>query len=200
MNVIELKTRDPKRFEKEYHEWCQYTPDTSWWEGLYEDFTNDCAALGVRVDDIQFSGFYSQGDGVAFSGRVYVYDWMERNGLDVTHPAAYMACKDDGSYVAIEKSHRHNTMRTNLEAPLYYPDPCGIFIGLDEDAWEWLVSEQIDDLDIEDEVLSFCEELAGKLYKNLEAEYESLTSEEAFIDSCELNEVTFEESEDAISA
>lgn len=200
MNVIELRTRDPKRFEKEYHEWCQYAVEYQWWENVYADFTSDCAALGVRVDDIQFSGFYSQGDGVAFSGRVYVYDWMERNGLDVTHPAAYLACKDDGSCVAIEKSHRHNTMRTNLEAPLYYPEPCGIFIGLDEDAWEELVNSQTDDLNIEDEVLSFCEELAGKLYKNLEAEYESLTSEEEFIDSCELNEVTFEENEDAIFA
>ena len=200
MNVIELKTRDPKRFEKEYHEWCQYTPDTSWWEGLYEDFTNDCAALGVRVDDIQFSGFYSQGDGVAFSGRVYAYDWMERNGLDVTHIAAYLACKEDGSYVAIEKSHRHNAMRTNFEGPIYTPDPSGIFTGLDEEVWEDLINEQLLDLLIEDEVLSFCEELAGKLYKELKAEYDHLTSEESFIDSCELNEVTFEESEDAISA
>jgi hypothetical protein len=41
--------------------------------------------------------------------------------------------------------------------------------------------------------------LAAQLYKDLEVEYESLTSEEAFIDSCELNNVTFEESEDAIS-
>ena len=70
MNIHELRTRDPKRFEKEYQAWTNYAVGYDWWKTLYADFTNDCAALGVRVDDIQFSGFYSQGDGAVFSGRV----------------------------------------------------------------------------------------------------------------------------------
>jgi len=199
MNVIELKTSDPKRFEIEYQAWANYAADYNWWATMYEDFRVDCRALGLHVDDIAFSGFYSQGDGVAFDGRIYVAEWMEGKGYNITHPAAYIACKEDGNYVRIEKSNRHNTMRVNFDGPSDAV-PSGIFAGLDDEAWDELVDDQLCDLNIEDEIMSLCEVLADKLYKDLKAEYEHLTGEEAFIDSCECNEVTFEETEDAIRA
>jgi hypothetical protein len=198
MNVIELKTSDPKRFEKEYYKWLEHTPDYEWWDYIEENFTDECAALCVRVDDINFSGFHSQGDGAAFNGRVYVHKWMQLKGFDVTHPAAYLVVKEDDTYVSLETG-RGNNMRANLDGPQYYPTPSGIFTGLDMETWANLADDQLSDLSIEDEVLSFCEGLANKLYKDLKAEYEHLTGEEAFIDSCECNEVTFEETGDAIS-
>lgn len=197
MNAIELKERDPKRFEKEYYKWQEYTPDYDWWDCIDENFKEDCAKLGVRVDDIVFSGFYSQGDGAAFRGRVDVYQWMERKGHHITHPAAYLACRDDGSYVSLTTG-RGNNMRARIEEWANQTAPSGMFEGLEQEAWEELVDEQISDLNIEDEVLSFCEDLANELYTSLRDEYEHLTSEEMFIEHCEANEVTFEENEDAI--
>lgn len=199
MNVTELREHDPKRFEKEYYKWCEHTPDYDWWDSIEENFIEDCATLGVRVDEITFSGFYSQGDGAAFRGRVYVYEWMEAKGHHITHPAAYLACRDDGSYVRLEKG-RGNNMRASAEVWANQTAPSGIFAGLDQEAWEELVDEQLGDLSIEDEVLSFCEDLAAKLYRDLRDEYEHLTSEEMFKEHCEANEVTFEENEDAIPA
>jgi len=199
MNVTELKERDPKRFKEEYWSWAEHILDYAWWENLYADFTDGCAALCVQVDDITFSGFHSQGDGAAFTGRVYVHKWMAHKGFDVTHPAAYLACKDDGSYVSLETG-RSNNMRANLNEYANQTAPSGIFANLEHEAWEELIDAQISDLSIEDEVLSFCEDLAHKLYGDLEAEYEYLTSEEMFIEHCEFNEVTFEENEDAICA
>jgi hypothetical protein len=38
----------------------------------------------------------------------------------------------------------------------------------------------------------------SKLYRELRDEYEHLTSEESFIESCECNEITFEENEDEV--
>lgn len=198
MNAIELKERDPKRFEKEYYKWQEHTLDYDWWENLYADFTDGCAAVCVQVNDITFSGFYSQGDGVAFTGWVYVHRWMAHKGFDVTHPAAYLACKDDGSYVRLETG-RNNNMRANFDGWVY-TDPSGIFAGLDYDTWSELIDDQLSDLNIEDEVLSYCEGLADKLYRDLRNEYEHLTSEEMFIEHCEANEITFEENEDAVPA
>jgi hypothetical protein len=197
MNVVLLKERDPKRFEREYQTWAEHTLDYEWWEDLYDGFGQDCAALGVHVDDITFSGFYSQGDGAAFTGRVYVYQWMEAKGHHITHPAAYLACRDDGSYVRLETG-RGNNMRANIEEYANQTAPSEIFAGLEQEAWEELVDQQISDLSIEDEVLSFCEDLAHKLYRALRDEYEHLTSEEMFIEHCECNEVTFEENEDEV--
>lgn len=199
MNVTELREHDPKRFEKEHYKWQEHTLDYDWYKWTEANFIEDCANQGVRVDSIGFSGFYSQGDGAAFTGQVYVYEWMEQKGQHITHPAAYLACKDDGSYVRLETV-RSNNMQASLEQWVNQTAPSGIFAGLEQEAWEELVDEQINDLSIEDEVLSFCKELAEELYTDLRDEYEHLTSEETFIEHCEANEVTFEENEDAIFA
>jgi len=199
MNATELKERDPKRFKKEYYKWDEHTLDHEWWDCIEVDFIDTCGQLGVRVDSITFSGFYSQGDGAAFTGRVYVYEWMEQTGHHITHPAAYLGCKDDGSYVSLTTG-RGNNMRANLEEYANQTAPSGIFANLEQTAWEELVDEQIIALRIEDEVLSYCEDLAATLYRDLRDEYEHLTSEEMFIEHCECNEVTFEENEDAIPA
>jgi hypothetical protein len=43
-----------------------------WWDDEYEDFIELCSHLGISVikDSIKFDGFYSQGDGSAFSANV----------------------------------------------------------------------------------------------------------------------------------
>jgi hypothetical protein len=89
-------------------------------------------------------------------------------------------------------------MRANYEGWHNNVGPSGIFAELDDQTWDGLVNDQLSDLSVEAEVLSFCENLAAKLYDDLELEYEHLTSEESFIESCECNEVTFEETEDAL--
>ena len=142
-----------------------------------------------------FCGFYSQGDGAAFAGKVYVYEWMEIMKLDEQYPIAYLACKSDGSYVTLRKGSGYN-MFSNLEEQLCYSEPEGLFAELDVDEWHELVNEQFDAMSVETEILTYCEDLAKDLYKSLRDEYDSLTSEEAFIDSCECNEITFEEIED----
>lgn len=199
LTIYELQTSDPKRFEKEYYKWSANALNYEWWDCIEADFKTDCNAVGVIVHDITFSGFCSQGDGAAFTGRVYVYEWMEQKGHHITHPAAYLGCKDDGSYVRLETG-RSNNMRANIEEDANQTAPSGIFAGLEQEAWEELVDEQISELSIEDEVLSFCNDLAQELYTDLRDEYEHLTSEEMFIEHCECNEVTFEENEDAIFA
>lgn len=195
MDAKELKERDPKRFSEEYWKWTGYATEWEWWDCIYDNFKEDCALKGVRVDDINFSGFWSQGDGAAFAGKVYVYEWMEIMKLDEQYPIAYLACKSDGSYVTLRKGGGYN-MFSNLEEQLCYTEPEGLFEGLDVDEWHELVNEQFDAMSVESEILTYCEDLAKDLYKSLRDEYDSLTSEEAFIESCECNEITFEEIED----
>lgn len=46
--------------------------DYEWWDSVYDDFINIAGILGFDVQDIQFSGFWSQGDGASFTGN-YAY-------------------------------------------------------------------------------------------------------------------------------
>lgn len=190
VTVRELKDIDPTRFDKEYGEWRVYMPYDDWWEDSYADFKATCSELLIRVDDITFSGFWSQGDGAAFAGRVDLTAFMERSGLEVEYPALYIGVKNDGSYIRV--AFRDNNMRcAAYEAYANQTAPDGIFSGLDQETWEKLVDTQDRDANLEQRVLKECESLAVGLYRSLEKEYDHLTSEESFIESCEINEVTF---------
>src|SRR5690606_10902815 len=42
--------------------------DYKWWDSTYEDVKTIAALFGLEIDEIYFSGFYSQGDGACFEG------------------------------------------------------------------------------------------------------------------------------------
>lgn len=188
----ELQVLDPKRFEKEYYAWIEYAVDGDWWDYIYERFEADCLLKGVRVDSIIFSGFGSQGDGAAFTGKVDVPMYMELHGLHETYPALFLAVVDDGSRIGVRATHRGNMESCDYNVYANQTAPSGVFEGLDQLAWEELIDEQEEYLDLETAVLKYCKGLAAELYKDLEADYEHLTSEASFIESCDSNEVLFD--------
>jgi hypothetical protein len=192
VTASELLILDKRRFEQEYYKWQEYCLDYEWWDYIYDNFKATCEACSVRIDDITFSGFHSQGSGAAFQGRIDLTALMEREGLDVKYPALYIGVKNDGSYF-LTRPTRNNSMRGgNYEMYANQTAPDGVFSGLDQQAWEELIEEQDRDADLEERALEFARHLADELYTNLESEYEHLTSEASFIESCECNEVTFE--------
>ena len=44
--------------------------DPDWYSPIVEGFKEDMDAIGVETDDVSFTGFYSQGDGASFTGKV----------------------------------------------------------------------------------------------------------------------------------
>ena len=188
----ELLILDKKRFDEEYMKWVEYTAAADeWWDYIYDHFKDKCHAMNITVTDITFSGFWSQGDGAAFGGRVDLTALMERQGLDVQYPALYIGVKNDGSYSRI--AFNGNNMRCgSYEMWANQTEPDGVFSGLDQRAWEDLIDEQDREAGLEDLALEECQALARELYRDLEAEYDHLTSKESFLESCECNEITFE--------
>jgi hypothetical protein len=62
------------------------TEHLDWWDGVYDCFKTDMADIGIDVDRMYFSGFYSQGDGACFEGSVD--DWPKfLESLGHTSPA-----------------------------------------------------------------------------------------------------------------
>lgn len=160
---------------EEHRETCDYP----WWDFVHEDFKVTAADAGIRVDDITFSGFWSQGDGAAFAGAVD--DW-------------YKVLRDHGSLLLAHDyvPHQDWTFRSKTG--------CGNCMKFDEDM-------RTDDnpYDEDDEILQHeCfalrnmsedeaedikkwlyqrfADLANDLYRDLEAEYEYLTSDEQTVD------------------
>jgi len=192
VTASELLILDARQFQKEHEDWKQNAFDYDWWDGVYEYFKETCDGLGIRVDHITFSGFWSQGDGAAFDGRVDLTKFMEDTGRHIEHPALYLAVKDDGSRFVVYATRGNNMAVDAYTNFANQTAPSGIFEGLDQEAWSELVDAQEEDAQLEDAALKYCQELAGGLYRDLEIAYEDLTSEASFIEFCACNEITFE--------
>jgi hypothetical protein len=197
MNALELKANDPERFEKEHAKWREYALDYDWWEYVQEGLKADCAEYGITVETIQFNLGYSQSDYAAFNGLIDVVEWMQAEGYDVKYPALYVAMNDYREYATVSTS--RGNARVNFDyAVVGNTYPSGIFKHLDREAWDELVEEQCDMANLEDAIQKWVSERCRKLYRELRDAYEHLTSEESFIESCECNEITFEENEDEV--
>ena len=182
----------PERFEKEYYKWMEFALDYEWYDYLYTQFKADCLPKGVRVDYIHYSGFGNQGDGATFDCHVDIPTYMELQGLHETYPALYLAVIDDGSRIGVRRNLRGNMEIYNYHVYANQTAPSGVFENLDQQAWEELIDAQEREADLDDAVLKLCRGLAAELYKDLEAEYEYLTSKKSFIESCDCNEVLFD--------
>lgn len=62
----------PERLKKEAidHYRDDGIDDPEWYSPIIEGFKEDMDAIGVETDDVSFTGFYSQGDGASFTGKV----------------------------------------------------------------------------------------------------------------------------------
>ena len=196
LTARELLDQYPKKFQKEYSKWAEHELDYTWWDYLEEQLKEKLAPAGVRVDKVWFSLSYSQGDYASFEGQINVAEWMLAKGYDETYPALYMAAVDYCEYASVSDRTRGSWPRVNLDSNMVgNTDPAGIFKHLDCEAWDELVYEQFDASGLEQEMQDYVVDICQQLYSDLQDEYEHLTSEEAFIESCEFNEITFETEE-----
>lgn len=183
----ELQTLDPKRFNEEYYGWLENAADYEWWDWLEDSFKCDMTEAGVRVERISFDTYPAKAQ---FNGHVDVAQFMEHLILDEKYPALYLAVSQDGSYVTVREGRYGNAFSMNEH--LYNTEPEGIFKFLDAQAWEELIDEQLSEAELETRIEEFCADACARLARDLEADYDHITSEESFIESCECNEVTFE--------
>lgn len=203
LTARELSLQDPKRFREEYLKWTEYAIDYDWWEWVEEQLKERLSSAGVTVERLEFSVSYSQGDYATFTGRIMVWEWMEatkdgpQNDTTQTYaekyPALFLAAQDYGDWASVNTWNRRCGARVTYDAHLVgNTGPGGVFSGLDNEAWDELVEEQYSASGLEQAMQDYVDDISRQLYRDLRDEYEHLTSEESFIESCECNDVTFE--------
>ena len=191
MNAVELMIADPKRFEEAYEKWRMNALDYNWSEYVTDTFKEDCGPKGVWVQNIHFAL-----PGLAgFTGRIDVAVFMELSGLAERYPALYLAVKDDGSWSHVTCT-RNNNVSVSYDSYANQTGPSGLFAGLDQQAWEELIESQEAEADLEAAMQKYCNDLSNELYTSLCEDEEYLTSEAAYLDHCEANDITFELAEE----
>jgi hypothetical protein len=178
--------------------------DYNWWDFTFDNFKADMEAKGVEVDQMYFSGFWCQGDGACFTGRIRnwaVFEEHHKLGLlpmHIEHLADWGAAS-----VGTSGNYSHSgTMKLTYEVP--WPDSPDdhYFIESfcpydDELRIAVYMSEfcKLDYVSFEERVLEACRDHADQLYKELEEEHEHLTSDEAVLETLDANDMLVDEIE-----
>lgn len=203
-----------------------FNVEHDWWDSVYDDFDRVCAVLGVELGgrnvpmhgggtrsepDVNFSGFWSQGDGASWAGQ---YRAIRRGrtqdaalGQVPTYDTApaeirQYAPTDDALHAIADRL----CMLSRIYGPL-----CAVVgrsssrycheFSMQIDSWEYCDDEKNEDVPeeiaehVETELLDIFRDLARWLYATLETEYDHLTSDEAVAESLEANEIKEEDDE-----
>ena len=174
--------------------------DYDWYDAVYEDFQQIAEMLGIAFETrtvrlmgggsrqeprIFFSGFWSQGDGASFEG-FYSY---RKNASAAIRAYAPQDTTLHGIADALQSVQRRNFYQLRAEAThrsRYHHEYCmAISVTRDSPTWQDMTA------DAEDVITEALRDLARWLYRQLEREYEYLTSDEAVDESIIANDYTF---------
>lgn len=143
-----------------------------WWHNITENWTEKLEALGFMAPDIQFSGFYSQGDGASFTCKEMDIDKI----ADVEE---YKALKGLGITGNIHRHDRHYVHQRSVTVEL---------VGTED-----MTPEQNAMMEKLEALLCLAvREHNNQIYKDLESEYEFVTSDEVVRETVINNEYSFE--------
>ena len=185
-------------------------PPDDWHEDIYARAMEEAPERGFLIDNIQFSGFHSQGDGASWTGYVYLPFFIDYHSkpedADYAQHVVLRELIKDGwceESVTISRNgfyYNHSgTMRSSgVDDRLYYADEDSVMDkGILEGAnvqelaksidYEYLLSQ------LDEWLLGKAQKYADEIYKQLREEYDAYTSEEYFIDLCDINGWRFDQ-------
>ena len=190
-----------------------------WYDGVYEQFVESCTEKGICVDthdvrtvggktvaepSIYFSGFWSQGDGACFEGRVD--DWPKFFAA-AGYPELvdlYEKLTEPLSLSWTHSGHYYHSHSVSFDNELLATNPH----DEDEDPFQHSVWEQVFQAGLvfdkrEEDFIEFIRDLMDQLYKDLEEEHDYLTDDERVVEyilnHCEDELVEDEDEEEDLS-
>lgn len=179
-------------------------PDDDWYDHIIENAKEDGEKLGFDIQDIHFTGFYSQGDGASWTGYIKIIPWLELNKANdpLAHILIALAENDwIESKLAVSNSGRYTHSDTMLRSDWYRSLDIfdggdvlhkGLFAGASlESLVDALPASYFDD--IADEMLASAKDFANDIYKKLRNEWDWLCSEKQIAELCDANEYLFDE-------
>lgn len=176
--------------------------DYDWFDAVYEDFQRVAEMLGISFKTrtvrlmgggtrqepcIWFTGFWSQGDGAAFEGY---YSYRKAAAPDIR---AYAPKDADLHRIAdaLQQVQRRNfyqlTATVTHRGRYHHEYSMEIAVTRDSPVWQDMT------VGAEEIAIEALRDLARWLYRQLEREYEYLTSDEAVAETIRANDYTFTE-------
>jgi hypothetical protein len=204
MKTITLKLYSFKELTKEAKEKALTTfrdlnIGFDWWEHEYEDFIELVSHLGIAVDkdSIKFSGFYSQGDGSAFSAKVdfsKLFNAIAQKSWKDYAPQQefpFQLPTIDRRVLELVKNGilPNEPQIIGRQKQYDVTVDLGIYVVNENGRTHDLLFEELDNLEIG--LRDVAKHLNQYLYKSLESQYEFLISDTAVIETMLANEYLF---------
>lgn len=189
---MSIKANEDQQQNELIDKYWDINVDHDWWEYTYGEFKLDMLQKGITVNDIFFTGFYSQGDGACFTGIIDMKVFLKVHNLEQEFMGATFFAGLGELYANIEK---HRTSRYCHENAAYVDLQEDTYNNYDEEDLRYQVYGQMASIlndewgRLETEVTDICRGYMQDLYKQLQKEYDALTSKEAIWETIVLNDL-----------
>lgn len=151
-----------------------------WYDFVYEDATAIASILGIEIKNIFFSGFSSQGDGACFEGS-YCYTKNSVKNLVAYAPGDEELLRIATELQQLQKKHFYTLSATVKHSGHYSHSGC-------TNIEVYKMGDYFDSDNLEELLRDFM----NWIYKQLELNYEYLTSEESILSTIEANNYNFD--------
>jgi len=177
----------------------EHYPCDFWSEPVIEDFIEDRTAEGweIETEDVQFSGFWSQGDGASFDGEVTCETWIKFHKLEAKFPTIMKVLHNTHPLTAkIYSNHFANHYCHSRTRYLEIEEDGQLdehIYGWDDEAKEQAIMEKWNEevMRLEEILEENREELSQQLYSKLEKQYNYYMTDEAIKEDLEANPETY---------
>ncbi|MCY4546721.1 MAG: antitoxin of toxin-antitoxin stability system [Defluviicoccus sp.] len=171
-----------------------------WYDFVYEDFETICGILGITLatspvrlygggtrdkPQVNFSGFWNQGDGANFAGR-YSYARGAAKAIRTHAPKDTELHRIADELQAVQRRNFHQ-LHASIRQQGRYCHEYSMAIEVERDSPTWQPMRD----GAEETVIEALRDLARWLYRQLRSEYEHQTSDEAVDEIVSINEWTF---------
>ena len=163
--------------------------DSFWYEYIFDDTKEIAEIIGIEIDDIYFSGFWSQGDGAMWLGS-YSYKAKSTKAIRDYAPQDTDLHEIADSLAAIQKLNFYqlNASITKNHYAGNYSHSGVMYVSVERDSSNYQEMSNDAESDITDNLRYF----ADWIYKRLESEYRYATSDETVTESILANEYEFD--------
>lgn len=163
-----------------------------WHEYVVDVFKEDMKVIGINVDRVYFTGFWSQGDGACFEGNAVFPKFMDNFKPD-EYPMIRKVLENNGSvhFTTDHEGHyyHHNSIRYSCDVEFLYQvmDAPTEFQAQVIDVYDKQLELEVPEF--EKETLEFFQDKMKELYSRLQNEYESLVSDEQVWETITCNDL-----------
>ena len=163
-----------------------------WFDCVWEDTVIDLLQKGIKAEEMNYSGFWSQGDGASFIGEIDMNVFLKMHDLDHKYPGAtYFASIGELPARLVRPRLSRYSHENTIELDMNWDG----YNNFDDDDARGSVYETLYELlqeewkDLEQDILDISRGYMRDLYRRLEKEYDYLTADAAVWETIVANDL-----------